>query len=83
MSTLPIVDRWRQLALEFHAIEDMLGHLPCGFVPHDLVRLRRRVPMTGAVRAVIDFLLHVWNCYADSWIMPSIRACCVSNSYSI
>ena len=61
MKTLTIVDRWRCLALEFHAIEEMLNQLPCGFAPHDLARLRGHRPMTGAVRGVIDFLLHVWN----------------------
>lgn len=56
------IDRWRTVALEFHAIQSCLaaGQLRPDFTPTDLAKLRRK-PSTGAIRGVFSFLLHVYN----------------------
>ena len=59
---LPTVDRWRCVALEFHAVKQLVecGQLRSDFEPRHLAALRRK-PTTGAVRGVFSFLLHIYN----------------------
>jgi len=55
-------DRWRVVALEFHAVRALVesGQLRPNFEPRDLAVLRRK-PSTGALRGVFSFLLHIYN----------------------
>ena len=56
------IDRWRQIAEEFHAVRWCLekGMLSADFEPADLPRLRKG-PSSGALRGVFSFLLHIFN----------------------
>ena len=56
------IERWRVVALEFHAIQWFLntGMLRPDFEPVDLARFRKR-PDSGAVRGIFAFLLHIYN----------------------
>lgn len=57
------VDRWRAVAMQFHAIYSYLqnGMLSPDFQPHDLAKLRRKVPMTSSIKGIISFLIHIWD----------------------
>ena len=61
-SSATTIDRWRFVALEFHAVKRLVdgGMLRPDFQPTDLVALRRK-PNTGAERGVFSFLLHIYN----------------------
>jgi hypothetical protein len=59
---LTTIDRWRAMALDFHAVQWCLsqGSLQPDFEPADLARLRRQ-PASKAEKAVFAFLLHIYN----------------------
>lgn len=56
------VVKWRQIALQFHAIRTELavGNLGAECEPVHLAELLL-APQTGAIRAVFSFLLHMWS----------------------
>lgn len=59
----PIVEQWRQVALDFHAIRDSVQqrNLPADFEPGDLAHFLERGGLSPAIASVHRFLLHIYN----------------------
>ena len=62
-ATTPIVDQWRQVAMDFHAIRDSVKqkNLPADFEPGDLANLLERGAVSSPIAGIIRFLLHIYN----------------------
>lgn len=59
----PIVDQWRQVALDFHAIREAVQrkNLAADFEPGDLANFLERGGLAPAIASVHRFLLHIYN----------------------
>lgn len=59
------VQAWRRLADTFHSLPQLVDYkkLPVDYGPEEAIQIYKNTPLSRAERALLGFLLHVWNRY--------------------